>query len=319
MTETPHRLRVGISSCLLGEPVRFNGGHARDRSLIQLLGPFVEWVPMCPEVAVGMGVPREAVRLVGDIERPRLVGSNSGRDWTDAMRTWSEAQAEQIAQMDLDGFILKSRSPTCGLFRVKVYDQNGVPRNEGRGLFADALARRLPLLPMEEEGRLRDPLLRENFVDRLFAYHRLRQLLRSRPKPADLIRFHTAHKLTLLSHSPAYLKQLGQLVAHAGSDAFPEILDRYARLFMEAMNRPATRKKHTNVLQHLAGYLHDHLSAEDRAELRSLIDDYRKGMVPLIAPLILLRHHIRRTPVHPWVKVQVYLEPYPKELMLRNF
>lgn len=183
------------------------------------------------------------MRLVGDIERPRLVGSNSGRDWTDAMRTWSEAQAEQIAQMDLDGFILKSRSPTCGLFRVKVYDQNGVPRNEGRGLFADALVRRLPLLPMEEEGRLRDPLLRENFVDRLFAYHRLRHLLRSQPRPADLVRFHTAHKLTLLSHSPAYLKQLGQLVAHAGSDAFPEILDRYARLFMEAMNRPATRKK----------------------------------------------------------------------------
>jgi uncharacterized protein YbgA (DUF1722 family)/uncharacterized protein YbbK (DUF523 family) len=316
--QTSLRLRIGVSSCLLGEPVRFNGGHARDRSLLALLSPFVEWVPLCPEVEVGMGVPREAVRLVGNIDSPRLVGSNSGRDWTQAMHQWAAAQVEQLAQMDLDGYIFKSRSPTCGLFRVKVYDSNGIPRNEGRGLFAQALLQRLPLLPVEEEGRLHDPILRENFIDRLFAYHRLRQLLRSNPQPNDLVRFHTAHKLTLMAHSPRHLKTLGQLVSQAGSMPLPYLLQIYAQQFMEAMNMLATRKKHANVLFHLAGYLHKQLKPEDRAELRLLIEDYRQGLVPLIAPIVLLRHYIRRLPVHPWVHMQVYLDPYPKELMVRN-
>ena len=318
MTWTTQRLRIGISSCLLGEPVRFNGGHARDRSLLELLGPYVEWVPVCPEVGAGMGIPREAVRLVGDVHAPRLVGATTGQDWTEAMRIWTEAQLEHLALLDLDGYIFKSRPPTCGLFRVKVYDHNGIPHKEGRGLFAEALVRRFPLLPVEEEGRLQDSLLRENFIDRLFAYHRLRQFLQENPSPQTLVRFHTAHKLTLMSHSPKHLKSLGQLVAKAGNAPWEELLESYAQQFMSAMNVMATRKKHANVLFHLAGYLRDYLLPEDRAELHTLIEDYRQGLVPLITPIVLLRHHFRRFPVHPWIRTQVYLEPYPKELRLRN-
>ncbi len=310
-------LRLGVSSCLLGEKVRYNGGHTRDNFLVHTLGQWVEWVPLCPEYEIGLGVPRESLRLVGEVESPRLLAPKSGKDHTEAMRSWSERQMEGIAASNLHGFVLKRASPSCGLFRVKVYDDNGVPAAQGRGIFARVLAEHLPLLPLEEEGRLNDPRLRENFIERLFAYRRWRDLTAS-PSAARLVEFHTAHKLTLMAHSPAGQVELGKLVAEAGRRPLDELLDDYGGGFMKAMKDIATTRKHTNVLQHIQGFFKDSLDTDDRAELVEVIEEYRLGRVPLVVPLTILRHHLRRQTTHPWLRQQTYLDPYPSELMLRN-
>lgn len=316
-TQTP-RLRLGVSSCLLGEKVRFDGGHKRDLFLLKTLGQYVQWVPVCPEVEIGLGTPREAIRLVGEPETPRLVGHKSGNDYTDRMRNWSHEQVEQLAGMGLHGYIFKRDSPSCGLFRVRVYDENNVPVRSGRGIFAAELVRRLPLLPVEEEGRLHDMGLRENFIERIFAYYRWTELVAENPTPAGLVDFHTAHKMTLMAHSPTAQRKLGQLVAEAGKRPWEELVAAYGPLFMETLQNRATAKKQTNVLHHLMGYLKRDLDQADKTELLALIEDYRLGLVPLIVPLTLLRHHLSRHPVPDWVHQQVYLNPYPKELMLRN-
>jgi len=312
------RLRLGISSCLLGEEVRYNGGHKRDGFLVQTLGRYVEWVPVCPEVEIGLGVPRESLRLVGDPDRPRLVAPASGSDHTERMERWAETRLEELARLDLHGYVLKRASPSCGLFRVKVYNDKGIPQPTGRGVFARLLAERLPLLPLEEEGRLNDPGLRENFIERLFAHERWMRLLREDPTPGGLVRFHTAHKLTVLSHSPNHYRRLGRLVAEAGDRPWKELCHDYAHLLGEALRVQATRGRHANTLQHVMGFLKELIDAGDKAELVTAIDDYRRGLVPLVVPITLLRHHLRRREVDDWIHRQVYLNPYPRELMLRN-
>lgn len=314
-------LRLGVSACLLGEEVRFDGGHKKNSFLIHGLGPYVEWFPVCPEVEIGMGTPRETIRLVGERGDPQLVGHKSGRDYAPQMTGWSRANVEEIASWDLHGYVLKSGSPSCGLFRVRVYPpEGGMPERSGRGVFARELTRRLPMLPVEEEGRLNDLPLRENFIERLFAYERWTRFLRQDPTPRGLVAFHTAHKMALLAHSPALYRRLGRLVAEAGAGKrpFDELVERYARSASEALRILASRGRHSNVLQHLMGFLKDHLGRDDKAELVQTIDDYRDGLVPLVVPLTLLNHHVRRHPVPEWVHRQVYLKPYPKELMLRN-
>jgi uncharacterized protein YbgA (DUF1722 family)/uncharacterized protein YbbK (DUF523 family) len=313
------QLRLGVSACLLGEQVRFDGGHKRDLFLLRTLGQYVQWVPVCPEVEIGLGTPRESLRLVGDPAAPRMVGNKSGTDYSETMLNWSRGQVEQLAGLNLHGYVLKKNSPSCGLFRVKVYnEQNNMPSRTGRGLFAAELVRRLPLLPVEEEGRLHDLPLRENFIERIFAYYRWTRLLEEASTPAGLVRFHTAHKLTLMAHDPQAQRELGRLVAEAGQLPWPELAESYGRLFMTALQRLATAKKQANVLHHLMGYLKNSLSSDDKTELLDLIEDYRQGLVPLIVPLTLLKHHLRRQDVPDWVHQQVYLNPYPKELMLRN-
>lgn len=220
--------------------------------------------------------------------------------------------------MNLHGFVFKKDSPSSGLFRVRLYDKNGVPNREGQGIFAGEFVKRFPLLPVEEEGRLHDMRLRENFIERVFIYRRWTQLLEQEPTPGGLVRLHTTLKLTLMAHSPAHYQELGQLVAQAGKLPWPELTDTYARQLMEGMRILATPGKHANVLQHLMGYLKEQLSPEDKQELLGLIEDYRNGLTPLIVPLTLLRHHLNRHPVPDWVHQQVYLHPYPKELLLRN-
>lgn len=311
-------IRLGISACLLGEEVRYNGGHKRDGFLVQTLGQYVAWYPVCPEVEIGLGVPRETIRLVGGTARPRLLAPASGLDHTATMEGWSERAAEEIASWGLHGFVLKKSSPTCGLFRVKVYQDSGIPLAEGRGVFSRILAERLPLLPLEEEGRLHDPGLRESFIDRVYSYARWCTLLEEDPTPGGLVRFHTAHKLSILSHDPKRYRELGRLVAEAGSLPWDELRDRYARLLAEALQVQATRGKHTNVLQHVAGFVKHELDRADKAELSQAIEDYRQGLLPLVVPLTLLRHHLRRYAAPSWVQEQVYLHPYPRELMLRN-
>lgn len=312
-------VRIGISSCLLGQQVRFDGGHKRDPFLVETFGQFVEWVEVCPEVEVGLGTPREAIRLVreGDGGGVRLVGVKSATDHTDAMRRWAAARVEALAREVLDGYILKKDSPSCGMERVKVYTPGGVPSRDGRGLFAEALIARLPLLPVEEEGRLSDPRLRDLFVERVFAHRRLRDLFAARWTPGALVAFHSAHKLALLAHSPSGYAALGRLVARAGEMPRAELRAAYEAGYMKALSAMATPRRHVNVLQHIAGYFKKVLDEASRQELAAAIADYQLGLVPLIVPITLVRHHVRRCGIA-YLAGQVYLEPHPKELMLRN-
>jgi uncharacterized protein YbgA (DUF1722 family)/uncharacterized protein YbbK (DUF523 family) len=314
---TPAKVRLGISSCLLGEEVRFNGGHVRNDFLINTLGRWIEWVEVCPEVEVGMGVPRENLRLIGDWRNPSMVAPKSGTDHTESMNAWSEARVRELEALKLDGFVLKKDSPSCGPFRVKVYDRNMVPARNGRGLFATQLMEAMPMLPVEDEGRLNDPHLRENFIERIFAYRRWNELT-AEPSVARLVQFQADHKLTLMAHSPQGQRELGRLVADAGSRPLDEVLREYGLKLMEILSQIAKRKLHTNVLQHVMGFVKDQIDSADKQELLEVIESYRLGMVPLIVPITLLRHHLRRHPTHEWLDRQTYLDPYPAELMLRN-
>ncbi|MCG7853553.1 MAG: DUF523 and DUF1722 domain-containing protein [Methanosarcinaceae archaeon] len=312
---------MGISACLLGEPVRYDGGHKLDRYLVDTLGQYVAWVPVCPEVEMGLPVPRESMRLVGDSEQPRLIAPKSGTDHTEAMVTWAQDRVERLASDGLHGFVFKKDSPSSGLFRVKIYtnaDAGGMAQRIGTGMFPREVVKRFPMLPMEEEGRLNDEHLRENFVERIFAYYRWMALLNLEPTPGGLVIFHSAQKLTLMAHSPKHYTSMGRLVADAGKRDWNELTAEYGAMLMEGLAVLGTRGKHVNVLQHLMGYLKNDLSGEDKQELLGLIEDYRQGLLPLIVPLTLLKHHLNRFPVPDWVHQQVYLNPYPKELMLRN-
>jgi uncharacterized protein YbgA (DUF1722 family)/uncharacterized protein YbbK (DUF523 family) len=297
--------------------VRFDGGHKRDAFLTETFGRFVEWVPVCPEVECGFGTPREAMRLVRAGPGVRLLTVKTSIDLTEAMERYSRSRVAALADEDLSGYVLKKDSPSCGLERVKVYDRHGTPARGGRGLFAAALVEAFPHLPVEEEGRLADPRLRDNFIERVFAYWRLRGLFASRWTVGDLVRFHTAHKLLVLAHAPERYRRLGRLVAGARGMARRNLEQRYVAGFMDALAELATTRRHTNVLQHMAGYFKDRLDAASKRELAGTIDDYRRGLVPLVVPLTLIRHHARTLDVA-YLAGQTYLEPHPKELMLRN-
>jgi uncharacterized protein YbgA (DUF1722 family)/uncharacterized protein YbbK (DUF523 family) len=310
-------IRIGISACLLGQEVRFDGGHKRDAFLMDVLGKHVEWVPVCPEVEVGMGTPREALRLVRDDGITRMVTTRTGVDYTERMNTWSRRRVAELARADLDGYVLKKDSPSCGMERVKIFAGSGPAGRNGRGLFAGVLLAALPLLPVEEEGRLTDPPLRENFIERVFAYRRLKVLFAGRWSIGSLVEFHTGHKMSLLAHSTTAYRELGRLVAGAAQRPRAEVREEYERLFMETLALPATVRRHTNVLMHMAGHLKAKLDEASRGELAECIQDYRTGLVPLLVPLTLIRHHAR---VHDltYLAGQTYLRPDPRELILRN-
>jgi len=318
--DDPSPIRLGISSCLLGNEVRFDGQHKRDRFLVEELGPFVEWVPVCPEVEVGMGIPREAVRLVAAPGGPRMVAQHSGEDFTARMVRLADKRVGQLARMDLCGYVLKSKSPSCGMERVKVYastEKGAQATRDGVGLFAKTLLSDLPNLPVEEDGRLSDAALREDFIERIFAYRRLRNLWRSRWTVGALVTFHAASKMALLAHSTEGYRALGRLVAGAKSMPRDELRARYEEGFMGTLKKLATRGRHANVLTHMVGHLKRLLDESDKRELLASIEDHRKGLVPLVVPITLLRHHARRHAVA-YLLDQTYLDPHPKELMLRN-
>jgi uncharacterized protein YbgA (DUF1722 family)/uncharacterized protein YbbK (DUF523 family) len=310
-------LRVGISSCLLGQEVRFDGGHKRDRFLTDTFGRFVEWVPVCPEVEAGFGTPREPMRLVDTDGRLRLVTVRTQSDLTDRLERYARRRVDELAGDDLSGYVLKKDSPSCGLERVKVYARPSAPTRTGTGLFAAVLRRRYPFLPVEDEGRLSDPRLRENFIERVFAYRRARDLFGRRWTIGELVAFHTAHKLTLMAHSTAAYRTLGQIVARSRSQPRSEVEARYFEGFMTALVAIATPRRHANVLQHMAGYFKSLLDRGEKAELAATIEDYRAGLVPLVVPMTLIRHHVRRHDVT-YLAQQIHLDPHPKELMLRN-
>ncbi len=310
-------IKIGISSCLLGENVRYDGGHKHDRFITDALGRYFCVLPVCPETGCGLPIPREAMHLEGDSATPRLVTRTTRIDLTDQMQAFCEATLQKLEKEILCGFIFKKDSPSCGVFRVKIYN-NGVAVKNGRGLFATAVAQRFPELPIEEEGRLNDPHLRENFIERVFSYRRWKAFLATGPNLGRLVEFHTAHKLLLMAHSPKIYRTMGALVSIGNGLQLPELLRLYENQFMKGLSALATIKKNTNVLQHMMGYFKKHLSAAEKAELTEIIGEYHDNLTPLVVPLTLLRHYVHKYDQQ-YLNGQVYLSPHPSELMLRNY
>jgi uncharacterized protein YbgA (DUF1722 family)/uncharacterized protein YbbK (DUF523 family) len=310
-------IRVLVSSCLLGERVRYDGGHKRDPFLVETLGRFVEYVPVCPEAECGLPTPREAMRLVGDPARPRLVTVRTGVDHTGKMQRWIRGKLRDLEDMDLCGYVCKKDSPSSGMERVKVYGGNGVPANVGSGMFTKAFMDHFPLIPVEEEGRLRDPALRELFVERVFTLRRLRDRIRKGRSRGDLVAFHTDHKFLLLAHGRTRYAEMGALVARAKELPLEELYGRYQRLLMEALRLRTTPAKCADVLLHMMGHFRRFLTSDEKQELLEVIDRHRNRLVPLVVPVTLIRHYVRKYGV-PYLERQVFLNPHPVELMLRN-
>jgi len=311
-------IKLGISACLLGQSVRYDGGHQHDRFLTDTLGRFVTYVPVCPEVECGLPVPREAMRLVGTADSPRLLTISTKNDLTKQMTTWARKRVGELESEELCGFIFKSKSPSSGMQRVKVYsEQNGIPAHNGVGMFARAFMEHFPLLPCEEEGRLHDPGLRENFIERIFVYRRWREILDAGASAGAVVGFHTRHKLLIMSHSTTHYREMGRLVSQGKAFKKAEALGRYQTLLMEALALKATVKKHVNVLQHMMGYFKKVLSSDEKQELLEIIESYHREQVPLIVPITLINHYVRKYG-EDYLAGQYYLNPHPLELKLRN-
>ncbi len=311
------RIRIGISACLLGQPVRYDGSHKHDRYITGTLGEYFDFVPVCPEVEAGFPIPRESMRLVGDPDNPRLVTTRSGVDHTERMKQWAERRVRELERENLCGFIFKSDSPSSGLLRVKVYGAKGMPEKKGVGIFAAAFTRHFPLLPVEEEGRLNDPKLREMFIEQIFILKRWRETLALPKRLANLVDFHTRHKLLILSHSPDVARAMGKLVAAGKRLPVAELYRDYEKLLMEALRTRTTVRKNLNVLQHILGYFKRQLSADEKQELLEVFERYRREYLPLIVPVTLLNHYVRKYD-EPYLRDQVYLNPHPIALKLRN-
>ena len=311
------RPKIAISACLMGAEVRFNGGHKESRLCSRTLAEHFEFVPLCPEVAIGMGIPREPIRLVGDPQSPQAVGTvNPSITVTAPLAEYGEKMAGELN--DICGYIFMQQSPSCGLERVKVYHDNGAPVNGGgRGIYAQAFCARHPDLPVEEAGRLNDPVLRENFITRVLAYSDWQQVLAQGLSRRVLTEFHSRYKYQLMAHNPLQYKALGKLLGNMAQSDPAELGPRYFSELMAALKKCATRGTHSNVLQHITGYLKQAISAEDKQEMVHVIGQYRLGIVPLVVPLTLLKHHFRQHP-DPYIAQQVYLQPHPENLSLRN-
>jgi uncharacterized protein YbgA (DUF1722 family)/uncharacterized protein YbbK (DUF523 family) len=290
---TMGKIKLGISTCLLGVNVRYDGGHKLDRFLTHTLGQYVEYVPVCPEVECGLGVPRESMRLEGDPESPRLVTTRTKRDMTDHMVRWAKKRVVELEKDDLYGFIFKSNSPSSGMERIRVYNEKGRSVKKGVGIFARIFMHHFPLLPVEDEGRLHDPGLRENFIERIFTLKRWREVLSKKESRGHLVAFHTRHKLLILSHSPKHYQMMGKLVAKAKEIPTKELYQEYQAILMEALQLKTTSKKNSNVLMHMMGYFKKDLSSDEKKELLEVVENYRQGYIPLIVPITLINHYVR--------------------------
>jgi len=312
-----NKITLGISSCLLGNNVRYDGGHKLDHFLVDTLGQYVDWVPVCPEVECGLPVPREAMHLVGDAEDPRLITIRTKVDHTTRMKRWAKKRTAELEEAELCGFVFKSRSPSSGMRGVKIYTEAGMPNSTGSGIFAHAFMKHFPLLPVEDEGRMHDPGLRENFIERVFVYRRWREYIKEDGSLGGLVAFHTAHKYLIMAHSGKHYTALGKMVAAGKKAQRGKLQADYLEALMEGLQFLATPKKNTNVLQHMAGYFKKQLSAEEKKELLDVITNYHDGFVPLIVPITLLKHYVRKYKEE-YLARQFYLNPHPLELMLRN-
>jgi uncharacterized protein YbgA (DUF1722 family)/uncharacterized protein YbbK (DUF523 family) len=308
-----NKIPVGISSCLLGENVRFDGGHKLDAYITSTLSEYFEFHPFCPEMAIGLGAPRPTLHLVKVENKVRCVGvKDASFDVTE--RLGSYADEVKSTHNKLCGYILKKDSPSCGMERVKVYTNNH-PHREGVGIYAQIMMANNPLLPVEDEGRLGNPQLRENFIQRVYIYHRWQSLLEEGLSVAKLSQFHARHKLIIMSHGN--YQPLGRLVSQAIPENLTVIADEYIAKLMILLKKVVTRGQHVNVLQHIQGYLKKELTTDDKAELNEIFERYRLGELPLIVPVTLLKHHFRKTP-DPYIDESYYMSPYPQELNLIN-
>jgi uncharacterized protein YbgA (DUF1722 family)/uncharacterized protein YbbK (DUF523 family) len=310
------KIRIGISACLLGEKVRYDGEHKQDHYLTDTLASYIDWLPVCPESECGLSTPREVMHLVGDRLAPRLRTVHSGLDHTDRISLWAKSKLNDLVHAGLCGFVFKARSPSCSLHGVRVHADPGTSGGSARGLFAEAFIRYFPLMPVEEENRLYDPAVRESFYSRVFTFKRWLELSEKDSSFKALIEFHTHHKFLILSHSPRHYASLGRLLASPGP--YPDHIHReYIPSVMEALTLKPTISKQTNVLQHMAGYFRKRLPPDEKQEMREAIERYRDGLVPLVMPLCLIRHQAR---IHKesYLMAQLYLFPDPLELMLRN-
>lgn len=313
---TNSRPAIGISSCLLGENVRYDGGHKRNAFITDVLSEHFQFRPVCPEVAIGLGTPRPPIHLHEDERIIRVIGvKEPDKDFTGALREYGRRMSEELAE--ISGYIFKAKSPSCGVWRVPIHRESKPPVKDGRGAYADAFIQARPLLPVEEEGRLHDPVLRENFIERVFAFRRWQELVMKGVTADRLVKFHTAHKLTLMSHDAEAMRELGRLVANAERTDLHALAHDYIARFMKVLEKRATRRRHADVLMHLMGFLKKVIDGDDKRELLDVIHAYRRGELPLIVPVTLLKHHFRRHP-RPYTAEQVYLNPHPRELMLRN-
>ncbi|MHB8846479.1 MAG: YbgA family protein [Nitrospirota bacterium] len=311
------KIILGISSCLLGNKVRYDGGHKLDPFLTGTFGQYIDWVPVCPEAGCGLGIPREVMNLEGDPMSPRLRTVWTGIDHTARLQRWTKGEMKVLADMDISGYVFKARSPSCGLFDAKVFGKNCEMRGTGPGLFAKAFTEMFPLIPVEDEERMHDPALRENFVERVFVARRWKEYIKEDGSIGGLVAFHSAHKYLIMAHSQKHYAALGKMVAGAKNMPKRQLLASYIKMLMEGLQVLATPKKNTNALQHMAGYFKDFLSAGEKKELLEVITHYHDGLVPLIVPVTLLNHYVRKYK-EPYLAKQVYLNPHPLELMLRN-
>ena len=311
------KIKLGISTCLLGQNVRYDGGHRLDRFLTNTLGQYVEYVPVCPEVECGLPIPREAMHLEGNPNSPRLVTIHTKQDMTNRMVQWAKKRIVALEEKDLYGFIFKSNSPSCGVERIRVYNKKGMSVKNGVGIFAKIFTEHFRLLPIEDEGCLHESDLRENFIERIFTLKRWREALAKKEGRGVVVDFHTAHKILILSHSPKHYQMMGKLVAKAKEIPTKELYQQYQAILMEALQLKTTPKKNANVLQHMMGYFKEQLSSDEKKELLEVIDHYRREDIPLIGPVTLIQHYVRRY-AQPYLKQQVYLNPHPIELQLRN-
>jgi uncharacterized protein YbgA (DUF1722 family)/uncharacterized protein YbbK (DUF523 family) len=312
------KIKIGVSSCLLGKEVRYNGGHSHDRYVTETLGQYFTFVDVCPEVEAGFGTPREAMRLVGDPDSPRLQTSNTGKDVTDTLLNWAQKKVKELEKENLHGFIFKSKSPSSGMERVKVYTENGFPgSNKGVGLFARAFMEHFPLVPVEEDGRLHDAALRENFIEQIFALKRWRDVAEQKKSRGNIVIFHTAHKLQIMAHSLQHYRDMGRLVAQVKDIPLESFYTKYEAMLMQALSLKATVKKNVNVLQHMAGYFKTLLSKDEKQELQEVIEQYHQFYTPLIVPITLINHYVRKYDKE-YLRKQYYLNPHPLELKLRN-
>lgn len=309
---------VGISACLLGHKVRYDGGHKRSKYCLNVLSDCFEFKPFCPEVSIGLTTPREAIRLVGSAESPRVLGTKDPSiDVTDKLKNYADEVS--AAQTDLCGYVLMQGSPSCGMERVKVYHENGMPNVAGSGAYAAQLMRNNPALPVEEEGRLNDPVLRENFITRVFVYYNWQQEVMASPSLHEVIQFHSRHKYQLMAHSYEGYKVIGKYLAtEAADDPLDTVLNKYILDLMTFLKSKANRKTHTNVLMHIMGYLKKDIDADTKQDLLEAIEQYRTNEVNLVVPLALLKHYLKRFGSE-YIQSQAYLDPYPHELGLRNY
>jgi uncharacterized protein YbgA (DUF1722 family)/uncharacterized protein YbbK (DUF523 family) len=314
---TTNDFKIGVSACLLGQKVRYDGGHKLDRFITDTLGQYVSFVPVCPEAECGLGIPRESMHLEGEVQAPRLVTSRTKKDVTDQMLKWAKLRLKELQKDNLCGFIFKSKSPSSGMERVNVFNEKGMPVKKGSGLFAAAFMRHFPLIPVEDDGRLHDPKIRENFIERIFTLQRWRRISTGPKRIGDLIDFHTRHKLLILSHNQNHYRFMGKLVATAKDYPPGELFRIYEAALLEALKHKTTQKKNANVLQHLMGYFKKQISADEKQEMLQVIDQYRAGHVPLVVPVTLINHYVRKFK-QPYLSGQFYLQPHPVALQLRN-